>query len=236
MRIVICDDERKNLIDTRRLLEAIGEERGLDVEVFAFESPLMCLEFMRQHTVDIVISAILMQEMLGTVLAQKLRELKGAGFSLIFLTKSNDYAMESYALNASYYLLKPVDKEKLVKAITKTGAFTKEKMVYLGEGKNTVKIDMQKIIAVEAANKKCRIYTTASEIEVITTFTNIINHLPQEIFWNVHRSYLINHNYIIDQKHNDFIMKNKMIVPIGQTRLSCFKARYAKLLLEKSKI
>lgn len=227
MRIVLCDDDEKNLKNTQKLLEEISEERGVDIEVFSFLSPADCIEFMREHSVDLVILAILMDEMLGIDVAKKLRMLHGNDFALVFLSKSNDYAFESYAVDADYYILKPACKGKLLKAMERCDLFAKEDIIHIEEGKNTLKFNMQHIIAVEAFNKQCKIYTVHDEYDVHTTFTKIRNALPEKIFWAVHRSYLVNINYVIRQEQNDFIMPNGLIVPISQTKVSQIKRRYA---------
>lgn len=232
MRIVLCDDDEKNLTATQKLLEEICEERGIDLEVFPFTSPAACIEFMLRHKADLVILAILMAEMLGTEAAKKLRMIHGNDFSLVFLSKSNDYAFESYAVDADYYILKPACKGKLLQAMERCDLFAKEDIVYIEEGKNTLKFNMQHIIAVEAFNKECRIYTAYEEYDVHTAFTKIKNILPEKIFWAVHRSYLVNVKHILKQEHNDFIMQNGLVVPISQTRVSLMKRRYAEWCLK----
>ena len=52
-----------------------------------------------------------MGNMTGMDAAKKLREAKDSA-ALIFITSSDSYAVESYDVNASYYLLKPFQPEK----------------------------------------------------------------------------------------------------------------------------
>ena len=56
---------------------------------------------------------IYMGTMTGMDAARKLRDAKDTA-ALIFITSSDAYAVESYDVQASYYLMKPFDPEKIV--------------------------------------------------------------------------------------------------------------------------
>lgn len=66
---------------------------------------------------DLVIMDIYMDTMTGMDAARKLREADDPA-ALIFITSSDSYAVESYDVRASYYLLKPFDPEKLQKILS----------------------------------------------------------------------------------------------------------------------
>lgn len=76
---------------------------------------------MKSGGADIALLDILMPGMTGTSLAAALRS---AGFEghIVFLTSSNDFAAESYAVGALSYLLKPVDRAALRAVLDRAAA------------------------------------------------------------------------------------------------------------------
>lgn len=52
-----------------------------------------------------------LDDRLGIELAEELRSLRGESFKLIFISAKNNYAAETYELNACGYLLKPLNEE-----------------------------------------------------------------------------------------------------------------------------
>ena len=56
-------------------------------------------------------------QMTGMDAAKKLRDAKDTA-ALIFITSSDAYAVESYDVQASYYLLKPFNPEKLCRILS----------------------------------------------------------------------------------------------------------------------
>ena len=115
LNILICDDLRSDA----EKLEAFIRSSGFDAHPVIFASGNRLLEHVRSGAkVDACFLEIVMPEINGIVLAEKLREDGFAG-EIIFLTISNDYAVESYAVNAFHYLLKPAEQNSVSDVLRK---------------------------------------------------------------------------------------------------------------------
>lgn len=108
MNIIAVDDERLSL----KLIEnAIKTARPVD-KLKCFNSPVKAVEFIKKNPVDVAFLAIDMFEMDGFSLTKKLREYNSK-INIIFVTNYEQYAIESYKLHVSGFLLKPITRQKV---------------------------------------------------------------------------------------------------------------------------
>lgn len=118
MQIAICDDIRKELEDIRAALDTYAKahsEYHFDIDEYgAAADVLHAVE--KGKTYDMALLDICMPEILGTDVAEKLLA-KNPDTGVIFLTTSDEYAVEAFAMNATHYLLKPFSQEKFNAAL-----------------------------------------------------------------------------------------------------------------------
>lgn len=230
MKLVICDDELQQLTAAKKLIEEISAKYCVPVKVQAFTDLQECWQQLEQEPADIIILDIFMGEDLGTDFALKLRQRYGDAFALVFLTGSNEFASESYAAHADYYLLKPVNREKMLTALRQCRFFEQQQYLRLSDGRHQLQLNVEQIIAVEVQDKKCHIYLEHEEHEVSISLGRLVEMLPEGRFWQVHRSYVINPHYIEDLQEHDFIMRGGLTVPIRRSGYTDIKRRYMQWL------
>lgn len=110
LRVVLLDDELLALGYLRTLCEGIP-----DIEVIkAFDNPLLFLSEVENLNFDFCISDIVMPNLSGLEVAEKLRSIP-----IIFTTAHNEYAADAFDVEAIDYLRKPVQRERLERAIEK---------------------------------------------------------------------------------------------------------------------
>lgn len=139
MRIVACDDDVSELEELKRQLQEIGEKYQMPLDIRTFTEGEQCCEYLLLNSADIVFMDIYLKPGNGVELVRRLRQQR-LNFQLVFLTSSNDFAIESYELDAAYYLLKPLQPERLEQALKRCGVFDKEEYVTFDTAVETVKI------------------------------------------------------------------------------------------------
>lgn len=112
MKILIVDDEQL----ARERLQRHLLELDSSYELIQAENGLVALEQSKQHNPDIVLLDIRMPGMDGIETATKLSELETPP-AIIFTTAYDEYALDAFDTHAIAYLLKPIRKEKLDKAL-----------------------------------------------------------------------------------------------------------------------
>ncbi len=116
MKILIVDDEPLARERLTRQLHEIEESSEHHFEIFEAQNGLIALEQTKQHHPDIVLLDIRMPGMDGIEAANKLAQFDTPP-ALIFTTAYDEYALDAFDSHAIAYLLKPIRKEKLEKAL-----------------------------------------------------------------------------------------------------------------------
>jgi len=102
------DDEQYPLEELNNLLKEICP----DSEISAFRSPRMALEASAETTYDIAFLDIELGTTNGILLAKQLKDIQ-PNIHIIFVTSYSEYAVDAFAIHATGYLLKPVQKSHI---------------------------------------------------------------------------------------------------------------------------
>lgn len=112
MKILIVDDERIVLEETKETVEQVKPE----AELICADTCKRALEIAEETRIDVAFLDIQMPEMSGLELAKRLKELN-SDINIVFTTAYSQYALDAFSLFASGYLLKPFRKEDVESAL-----------------------------------------------------------------------------------------------------------------------
>lgn len=123
IKIAICDDNREELTKTRKNCMAYAAKHPeYEVMVNTFEDAKSALSQIElTGGFDIMMLDIYMPNMTGMELAEALRARKDM-CEIIFLTTSENHAIDAFTLNATHYLLKPYTLGQFDAALSKAFA------------------------------------------------------------------------------------------------------------------
>jgi two-component system LytT family response regulator/two-component system response regulator LytT len=184
---IVVDDEKLACDELSYLLKDFPE-----VEVIATGSNgLDAIELIRKLEPEVVFLDVHMPGLDGLGVVRRLRE-KGIELPhFIFVTAYDQYAVEAFRLEAMDYLLKPVDKGRLAETIERARRAVQDKQapaepaVPAGAPKSAPAAPRTKLL-VRANNRN--FIVDANDIIYAT--------IDDDLFWRVHRSYLVNINRI----------------------------------------
>lgn len=114
MNIIAVDDEILMLKGVERVIKSVLP----DCTLSCFDTPEGALDHARENRVDVAFLDIELGGMNGLVLAKLLKDLHGK-INIVFTTGYSRYAVDSYDVSASDYLLKPITKEAVAKAMAR---------------------------------------------------------------------------------------------------------------------
>jgi len=232
MNCIIVDDEPLAREGMLLLLQDIPE---LNV-IGCFNGAKKAKEFMIENAVDLIFLDIQMPGINGLEFAESISE----STLLIFTTAYSQYALKSYEVDAIDYLVKPIIKERLEKAVKK--AFAYSELLSGKNGKSTLesldsdymlvksdrkfhKILFKDIIYVEGLKDYVVIYVNDSKVITAMNLKTIAQHLPETAFIRVSKSYLVNSSYI-DSFDNHTIYIKTTEIPIGDVFRKKFLEQY----------
>lgn len=109
------------------------------------------------------------------------------------------YALKGYELDVTDYLLKPISFERFLKAVNKVHDLllresqpVQEDFLFVKSDKQMRKVFLKDILFVEALENYVSLYTTSGKILTHSTLKRIGESLPEGVFMQTHKSYLVN--------------------------------------------
>ncbi|MCL2805016.1 MAG: response regulator [Treponema sp.] len=116
MNIIAVDDEKYLLADIEKTIKEAIEGAWGSSTVKSFRKPIDALEYAKENCIDTAFLDIKMIGMNGLELAKKLKDIN-KNTNIVFVTGYSEYAVDSYSIPASGYILKPVTKEAVLNAM-----------------------------------------------------------------------------------------------------------------------
>ncbi len=235
IKAVVIDDEK----DSREILAGYLKKYCPDVEVAGFgESVSTGLEAIQRHKPEIVFLDIEMPYGNGFDLLDQSNNIT---FETVFVTAFDNYAIQALNQSAAYYLLKPIDIDELIKAVEKikkereTNNYTQHARVLLENIRNgspqkimlpTLEgfeiVTINSILYCEAEDNFTRFYfENTPPLLICRTLKYFEDTLKDHRFLRIHRSYLINPEYVVRYskgKGGAVIMKNNQELEISPNK------------------
>ena len=235
MKALILDDETY-CTETLELL--IRKHCSPPIETITFTDPGKALEYLNNHSVDLLFLDVEMPLMSGFDFLEKAHSFSG---SVIFTTAYDAYALRAFQVDAIAYLLKPVDKNELIKAVDKVRRspaadsrllleMLREKLALTVQQEKKVAIATSEGIHIIAHNKLIRCESDGSysslyiegakSLLVSKNLRELEDLLNSPNFFRIHKSHLINLSHIrfvSKQDGGDVLMSDNSSVPISRS-------------------
>jgi len=164
----------------------------------SFDNALDAFNYLQINNVDLLFLEIEMPGIGGIELA---RSLRNKNIAIIFTTSKTDYAAEAYELDASDYLLKPVQPERFSQAVSKVRESLMQHKTRIGMIENDClfirdslivrKIKIEDILYAQAMGDYVRFYTDDKIYVIHGKLKNAEQRLDPAKFIRIHRSYII---------------------------------------------
>lgn len=189
---MLLDDELPGLTYLKMMCEQVA---GVEV-VRAFNDPLKFIDESKEVDFDLAIIDIEMPQLNGLQVAQQL-----AGKPVIFTTAYKEYAAEAFDLNAVDYIRKPIQKERLEKAIQKAAekiktTTPKTQFIQLNtnKGKSLLFFDQLLFITTSPVDKRDKMARLENGDELLlknVSFSQLLSVLPEKDFCQINKKEII---------------------------------------------
>lgn len=234
IQIAVCDDDEREL---SRLLELISEYRqahGLDFVCKPFNNGLDLLANLKGGEYSLILLDVLMPGFDGIQTAREIRT-ADQNVKLLFLTSSPEFAVESYAVGAFHYLLKPANVERLFPILDQAFAnATRPDDVRLTVKSKTglTSIPLSRLEYVEVLSRMVGFHLTdGSVLETAGTLAAYEDELlVRPEFVKVHRSYLVNLAQVETLERTEAITRQNHRIPVSRSLHAQVKEAYLQFL------
>lgn len=238
-KAVIVDDEQPARVIIAHYLAAFPNIEVIGECANGFEA----LKMIKETSPDILFLDVQMPKVTGIELLEVIENAP----AVIFTTAYDQYALKAFELNAIDYLLKPFSKDRFNAAVNKviekvnTGqslpingvdalfSNPSEKLtrIVVKNGSNITVIPISDIYFIEAQEDYVMIHSNKGRSMKNQTMTYLEQHLPQNQFIRIHRSYIVNIEKIEKLEPYDKDTYTAIIPPSHKLRIS--RTGYKKL-------
>ncbi|MFV8339335.1 LytR/AlgR family response regulator transcription factor [Flavobacterium sp. LB3P21] len=211
LKCILLDDELPGLTYLKMLCEQFPE---LEI-VKAFNSPEKLLQESSILDFDLCITDIEMPGIDGLTLGAMLKDKL-----VIFTTAYKKYAVDAFDIDAVDYLVKPVTKERLQKAISKAVAQyekneTSKEFIPINTDKGKSILYFNQIVYIKSADNDSRdkeVVTENGSLLVLKNinFESLLKQLPKDSFCRINKKEILALKSVQFFNHSEIVLKNKL--------------------------
>ncbi len=237
MRIAVCDDDERELLRVAALIEAYRHNRKAELSCTSFQGATSLLAALERREYDLLLLDMLMPGVSGMEAAREIRA-RNSQIEIVFLSSSPEYAVESYSVRAHYYLLKPATEEKLFPILDRLMAALRKPgdALRVKTQSGLFSLPYGRIESVEVRAKKIYFCLTDGETREVAgslaDFEQALLHRPG--FIKVHRSYLVNLQWIQELRQGEIVTLSGRHVPISRAAYPQVRTAYTQFLFEEA--
>lgn len=224
-RVAVCEDDRMEGEQLVSLCRSILNDTGVaaDVQLYTSADALDAAVFGQQTVFDLYLLDIQMEGMSGLELAQRLYNC-GVRDKVIFVTGSAEYALSGYEAHPLHYLLKPVRRERLAKALALAQERTGQRVILFRRSRVDVPLPMGDIRWLESQNHNLAVRLEDRFETFSMTMSEAEAQVPEHQFFRCHRSFLVNLDWVKTVSRAEAILLDGQKVPVGRSFYTAFQS------------
>lgn len=235
MRILICDDDDLMIEKLHKYIRSYFEHIHLKCpEIACFSNGEAVLA--DKGDKDILFLDVEMPGMNGIYIGNELKK-RNANIIIFIVTSYSEYLDEAMRFRVFRYLSKPLEKQRFFRnmkdAVDLYNTMTIKLPIETKQGVHT--LPASSIIGVEAQGRKVIVHTTLRDFESVHNMQYWIEQLPKNLFFQTHRSFIINFEHVTDFDHILIhLANNQFNAYLTKRKYSAFKEAYL-LYLESTR-
>ncbi|MFY7965772.1 MAG: LytR/AlgR family response regulator transcription factor [Chitinophagaceae bacterium] len=217
---IIIDDDLLAATELKWLLNDINNITLIKL----FTNSVEAVEYLKSNTIDIVFLDIEMPKLNGIEFAKTIDN----QCSIIFTTSHTNFALQGFNLGVVDYLVKPLIKERLKIAIEKAIQYANAKtlslktensnnqLITIAANRKTYTLHTDEIIYIESQREYMMYVTTKSKLLTLATIKETEDALPTNQFIRIHKSFIVNKNFITAYTTQKIILNQTIELNVGR--------------------
>lgn len=245
MNFAIVDDSRLDGAALEKYISEYFTSKQLHCEIIIFSSAEEFLASYCNGDFSAIFLDIIMDQTTGMDAAYKLRECNDQT-PIIFVTSEDSYSLEGYSVQATDYLLKPINPARLSKTLDLLLKKSQpERYIEIKDRRMNRCLILNKLLYVRALGHYLEVHTTDETFSMymaLTVFTSLLmeaEHIHTldrgSRFISSCRGYLVNLDHVQSLDTDSLRLKNGSLVPISRSRKKETQSAYADYLFAKTR-
>ena len=225
----------------RILLDKYRVERNQVIAYTAYQSPLELLaEIEKGARYDILFLDVIMPGETGIDAAKEIRNYD-SNVKIIFLTSSAEFAVQSYAVGAYFYQLKPIWEESFFRLMDSAIAACEKEQgdsLILRCKTGITRIELKQLEYCEVIHRTLFLHLTDGKVlESTGSLDDLSKNLePCGCFLRPHRSYLVNMDQIQSLSSGSITMFGLAEIPLSRGKYHEVKDAYLKHMFQSGRM
>ncbi|MBG9768997.1 LytR/AlgR family response regulator transcription factor [Bacillus vallismortis] len=230
LTVLIVDDEMLARDELAYLLKRANKEEMIINEAENIES---AFDQMMDQKPDLLFLDVDLSGENGFDIAKRLKKMKHPP-AVVFATAYDQYALKAFEVDALDYLTKPFDEERILQTLKKykkasrdiveleLNSHAGQHKLALSVGESIVIVDTKDVIYAGTEDGHVNVKTFENSYTVSDTLVVIEKKLPDADFIRVHRSFVVNTEYIKEiqpwfNSTYNLMMKDGSKIPVSRT-------------------
>lgn len=230
IRIAIVEDEQMFIDTLREYLDRYTKETGTQMAVTVFRDGADIVEGYTAEF-DLILMDIEMPFMDGMKAAREIRKLDEQ-VCLMFITNMSQYAVRSYEVGATDYILKPIEyfafKEKFKRALSKLEREHQASLA-IPTRDGVAKVAVSDIYFIESQGHYLTYHTVGGDYESRAVMSETEQELSQYGFYRASKGFLVNMRRVDGMEGNDCLVSGTHI-PVSRAKRAEFMQQLFKYI------
>lgn len=216
INIALCDDEQFVYVIIENMINTYCDANELNIDLLYFKSAKELLEY--EGSYDILLLDIDMPEMDGIEAARNLK-IKEGQCKIIMLTSKRERFKDAFKIGAFRFVTKPINIIELFEALDDArSAMIGLDEIELKHAGDIYRVLEKDIIYIEASGGFVKLHTDNMAFTNFKTLKNWLLELDDGLFFECHKSYIVNLGKIQSINKDIIIMKNGVKIPVSRRR------------------
>lgn len=227
LSVIIIDDSIESINNLKKIIEVFFKNELSIIKTY--QSAIEAIEDIGNYNPDILFLDVEMPHFNGFEVKDMLPEDFNA--KIVIVSGKQQYVVKSIGLNVDDYLTKPILLSEFRNCINKikqeifleqkSNQLNTEVISVTGHNK-THFFDYNKISRIQANGAYSIVYYEGKQVSVTKHLKYFEDILPTSLFSRIHRSTIINFNYVLqvnkNEKTSDILMKDGSVIEITNTK------------------
>lgn len=217
-RIGICDDGENVCTSIENMLLQWAEEKNVRIDTNVWYTGEGLKRYLEAgNRLDILFLDIELFRMTGIEVGSYIRnQLDDMGMQIIYISGKASYAQQLFKTQPLDFLVKPISKSHISGVLETAFKIMKHKneKFEFRQGKDYYYVQMGDIVYFASQGRKVKIVTHRETCEFYGRLGEIAERLPED-FITIHKSYIVNKEYIFRYTYENVELMNGIILTIS---------------------
>lgn len=220
MQVIICDDEKRTCVNLKGILNNYAINHKLELEINIFLSGDTLVDYLYENeNVDILFLDIELPGLDGIKVGNYIRKvMANEQIFIVYISSKEQYAMQLFKNRPFDFVVKPLDENRIFSIMDNIYRIienSNENFQYQNKG-ITYRIRYGDILYFQSIGRRINIIMKNETKSFYGKLVEVQARLPQYIFLSIHKSYIINFNYVREYTYEWVKMINEDVLNISK--------------------